>query len=90
MQGTRYITFDNCGRRFKFSQNELDSVSARGQNWLDVDGTVSGLGEATLIGSGLDSAKNWWGVDDEGRYLLCSPHQRRRFYLTLHDLAQLY
>lgn len=67
MQGSKEIKFDNCGRRFRFSNEQLDSVSGRGQNWLDTDGSVSGLGEPTLIGSGLNSVKDWWGVDDEGK-----------------------
>jgi hypothetical protein len=66
MQATSGIKFINCGRRFKFSNNQLDSVSGRGQNWLDMDGSASGLGVPTLMGSGLFSAKDWWGVDDDG------------------------
>lgn len=65
MQGTRDIRFENCGRRFKFTHGDLETVSGRGQTWLDVDGSVSGLGEATVIASGLNGAKDWWGVDDE-------------------------
>jgi hypothetical protein len=67
MQGTRDIKFDKCGRRFKFSVADKETVSGRGQNWLDVDGSVSGLGVPTLIGSGFDGAKDWWGVDDDGK-----------------------
>jgi hypothetical protein len=66
MQATKNITFQNCGRRFRFSNEQLDSVSGRAQNWLDSDGSVSGLGVPTLIGSGLWSVKNWWGVDSNG------------------------
>jgi hypothetical protein len=69
MQATSGITFENCGRRFKFSFEQLDSVSGRAQNWLDVDGSASGLGEPTLMVSGLFSVKDWWGVDDEGTEL---------------------
>jgi hypothetical protein len=67
MQGTRNITFAKCGRRFKFSMDLLETVSGRGQNWLDVDGSVSGLRQPTLIGSGLALAKDWWSVDNEGK-----------------------
>jgi hypothetical protein len=66
MQATKDIKFENCGRRFRFSNEALDSVSGRGQNWWDSDGTVSGLGKPTLIGSGLWSVRNWWGVDANG------------------------
>ena len=66
MQGTRNITYDNCGRRFKLSKDLLNTVSGRGQNWIDVDGTASGLGVPASIGSGLGQAKDWWGVDSEG------------------------
>lgn len=67
MQGTKGIVFTSCGRRFKFTSELEDTVSGRGQNWLDADGTVSGLGEPTLIGSGLESAKSWWRVDNQGK-----------------------
>jgi hypothetical protein len=68
MQGTRDITFDNCGRRFKFTINKLETVSGQGQNWLDMDGSVSGLNDPTIIASGLELAKDWWGVDNQGLY----------------------
>lgn len=67
MTATRNITFDNCGRRFWFEAANTDTVSGRGQNWIDVDGTISGFKEPTLIGSGVNSVKDWWGVDDEGK-----------------------
>jgi hypothetical protein len=67
MQGTKGITFDNCGRRFKFTSDDKDTVSGRGQNWLDADGSVSGLNEPALIGSGLKNASNWWAVDDDSK-----------------------
>jgi hypothetical protein len=67
MQGTKNITFDNCGRRFKFTMDHADTVSGRGQNWLDADGSVSGLKEPVLIGSGLKNASNWWAVDDDSK-----------------------
>lgn len=67
MQGTSGIQFDNCGRRFRFTLGTLDTVSGRGQNWLDADGSISGLNVPTLIGSGLPSAEDWWHVDDDGK-----------------------
>jgi hypothetical protein len=67
MQGTRDIKFENCGRRFKFTKDTLETVSGRGQCWLDADGSASGLNEPTIIGSGLALAKDWWGVDNEGK-----------------------
>ena len=67
MQATRNISFENCGRRFYLRDFRGDSlpstVSGRGQNWLDVDGTISGFNEPTLIGSGLADAGLWWKVD---------------------------
>ena len=65
MQATKGLSFQDCGRRFKYTQGTGDTVSGRCQNWLDVDGTASGLGVPTLIGSGLESAKGWWKVDDD-------------------------
>lgn len=68
MQGTRGITMDNVGRRFYLrdfrGDNEPSTSSGRTQNWLDMDGSVSGLGVPTLIGSGLADAAAWWTVDD--------------------------
>lgn len=66
MQGTRAITFNNCGRRFALTVNPPETVSGRSQNWLDVDGSVTGFKTPSLIGSGLDGVKGWWQVDDEG------------------------
>jgi hypothetical protein len=74
MQGTRNITFEKCGRRFKLhdfrNNNPPSTVSGRTQNWLDSDGSVSGLGVPVLIGSGQAAAGLWWAVDDEGMFLL--------------------
>ena len=68
MQATKNITFDQCGRRFSLDNwGGFLSVSGRTQNWLDTDGTVSGLQVPALIGSGLAGAGLWWTVDDEGR-----------------------
>jgi hypothetical protein len=69
LQATRLISFQNCGRRFKLhnyhGDNSPSTVSAREQNWLDVDGTVSGMNEPTLIGSGVVEAGLWWHVDSD-------------------------
>ena len=40
------------------------TVSGRTQNWLDVDGTASGLNVPTLMVSGYDECGFWWRVDD--------------------------
>jgi hypothetical protein len=70
MQGTNEILFENCGRRFYLSDfrgDDLpDTVSGRGQNWIDVDGSASGLNEPTIIVSGLSSVKTWLEVDGDG------------------------
>ena len=87
MQGTRNVSFENCGRRFRFGADHdgderMDTVSARAQNWFDADGTASGRNEPTLIVSGTDTVANWWEVEDDGMlrtdiasltvvYLLC-------------------
>eukprot|EP00934_Nitzschia_sp_Nitz4_P002884 Nitzschia sp. Nitz4//scaffold35_size145790//102540//106801//NITZ4_003043-RA/size145790-augustus-gene-0.122-mRNA-1//1//CDS//3329549163//2874//frame0 len=65
MQGTRNITFVEAGRRFKFSNYDFQTVSGRLQNWIDIDGSVSGLGEYTFIVSGWESTGNWWYVEDD-------------------------
>lgn len=44
-------------------------MNGRGQNWLDADESVSGFGVPSLIGSGLQSAKNWWGINEDGKSL---------------------
>ena len=66
-------------------------MSGRGQNWLDVDGSVTGLGERSVIGSGLSSAGMWWKVDDEGMLSITEAGFRVLSVLTLlfHPL-QLY
>jgi hypothetical protein len=73
MQGTKNITFQNCGRRFFLSNfngpSAPSTVSGRTQNWLDTDGSVSGLGVPALIGSGQVEAGLWWTVDNEGKVL---------------------
>lgn len=67
MQSTKGITYEDCGRRFKLSDynnnNSPSSVSGRDQNWHDYDGSASGTGEDTIIGSGLADAGLWWKVD---------------------------
>jgi hypothetical protein len=70
MQATNGISFENCGRRFRFSSNSLDTVSGRGQNWIDIDGTASGFWEPAIIASGLNSVKNWWGADKNCKTLV--------------------
>ena len=71
MQGTRNIQFENCGRRFYlynfFGTDMPLTVSGRGQTWIDVDGSASGMNVPTLIGSGFDGVRDWWHVDDDGK-----------------------
>lgn len=66
MQGTRGIVMQNVGRRFALNnfRGGPSTASGRTQNWLDADGSVSGLGTPTLIGSGLVDARAWWTVDN--------------------------
>jgi len=68
MQATANISYEDCGRRFRlfdYANDSLSTVSGRNQNWMDTDGTASGLGEPTIIGSGLADAGHWWLVDDD-------------------------
>ena len=65
MQATKNLKYIDCGRRFSFTVDDEDTVSGRAQNWIDFDGTASGLNVPTIIGSGLDSVKDWWGVEDD-------------------------
>ena len=70
MQATKNIKFQKCGRRFSLDNwlgpTAPSTVSGRTQNWQDADGSVSGLGVPSLIGSGKTDAGLWWTVDDEG------------------------
>ena len=51
MQATTSITYEDCGTRFRLydyaDQNVISSVSSRTQNWMDLDGTASGLNVPT-------------------------------------------
>jgi hypothetical protein len=62
MQATSGLIFENIGRKFRFSRTDIETVSGRTQNWYDADGSVSGFGVPTLLGSGLPSAGMWWNV----------------------------
>ena len=70
MQGSKHIKFTRCGRRFYLYNFNGDSspqtVSGRSQNWLDADGSVTGFGVPSIIGSGDSSAQGWWQVDNQG------------------------
>jgi hypothetical protein len=72
MQGTTNITIDNCGRRFQLKNGVPSTVSGRLQNWIDADGSVTGFGEPSIIGSGDAAAGKWWDVDSEGLFLFLS------------------
>lgn len=80
MQGTKNITFENCGRRFRLANflgdNTRSTVSGRLQNWLDVDGSASGQGVPTIIGSGQPEAGLWWHVEDA---VVDDPHGPLKF-----------
>jgi len=66
MQTTRNINFENCGKRWRFATKITDpegvTVSGRLQNWLDIDGSVTGLEERSIIGSAR--AGEWWNLFD--------------------------
>jgi len=69
MQATKNIDMQNCGRRFRMNDFRGDnapiSVSARLQNWLDQDGSITGFGVPSVIASGYADAGLWWEVDNE-------------------------
>lgn len=80
MQGSRAISYESCGRRYSLKNwQDLDSVSVRQQNWIDADGTASGLGESVLMVSGVEQAASWWQVDDDVVY---DPQGPMRFIKT--------
>lgn len=62
MQATSGIKYDNCNNIWRFSTKLTDkmgeTVSGRMQSWLDADGTASGTGRRTMIGSAW--ADEWW------------------------------
>jgi hypothetical protein len=62
MQVTSGITYDNCTNKWRFSTKLTDkrgeTVSGRMQSWLDADGTASGTGQKSMIGSAW--ADEWW------------------------------
>ena len=70
MQATRRITYDppiNSASRTKligFSRFDRETVSARYNNWFDTDGTTSGAGAPTLLGSTVGSS-GWWRLDSK-------------------------
>jgi hypothetical protein len=73
MQATRGVKFENCGRRFRFHDFRQNlrwhptSVSAWSQNWLDMDGSITGFNERSVAASGVSEAGMWWQVDHEGK-----------------------
>jgi len=67
MQMTSGITYDNCNNIWRSSTQLTDpmgvTVSGRMQSWLDYDGTASGTGQRSMIGSGW--ADEWWKMHDD-------------------------
>lgn len=45
---------------------ETNTVAGRNQNWIDADGSVSGLGVPSFIVSGVANVSTWWDVDSDG------------------------
>ena len=45
----------------------FERAGERYQHWFDADGSVTGLGVPSLIGSGLVDTGLWWKVDDDGK-----------------------
>lgn len=67
---TKNITFDNCGRRFSSASGDTETGQAILENWIDADGSASGLGEHSYIVSGMPRSRSWWNIDDEGTLFL--------------------
>lgn len=76
MQASKGIRYVACGLRFRIKNFVTDyggsltngmssTVSERISSWLDVDGTTSGRGVATIIGSAKAEAGDWWRLDDQ-------------------------
>lgn len=67
MQGTRNITYENVGRRFYLRNyvGDFTTVSGRIQNWIDADGSASGLKVPTIIGSGYEECGLWWNAGSD-------------------------
>eukprot|EP01087_Luapelamoeba_hula_P000813 TRINITY_DN105_c0_g1_i5.p1 TRINITY_DN105_c0_g1~~TRINITY_DN105_c0_g1_i5.p1 ORF type:complete len:1108 (+),score=125.47 TRINITY_DN105_c0_g1_i5:207-3530(+) len=67
MQVTSGVKFENCNNKWQFSTQltnpEGNTVSGRLQNWLDADGSVSGNGKRSMIGSAW--ASDWWTMNDD-------------------------
>jgi len=76
MQATSGISYESCGLRYRFKDYIVDrgdvhgnglnsTVSARLQSWYDADGSASGLGVPTIIGSAVQDAAEWWQLDGQ-------------------------
>jgi len=53
------------------------TVSGRLQNWIDFDGSASGLNEEVIIGSGQSGAGLWWVVDRNSKYFFSDMRVQR-------------
>jgi hypothetical protein len=66
MQITSGINYTNCNNIWRSSTQLTDAtgetVSGRMQSWLDADGTASGTGQRSMIGSAW--ADQWWKMND--------------------------
>ena len=71
MQASKGIRYEECGQTFGFTFNSglgngLNSTtSGRMQSWIDYDGTASGRGVATLMGSRVQDNREWFHLDSE-------------------------
>ncbi|KAF2078218.1 hypothetical protein CYY_000508 [Polysphondylium violaceum] len=64
MSVTKNITFENVAAAQKIGHNVVDTGSSRYFNYIDSDGSFSGRGVPTLIGSHV----NWWNFDSSCTY----------------------
>lgn len=74
MQATKGITYDYSSDssadavknlvQFNVDPSLYSTASMALQNWLDVDGTTSGRGVPTIMGSARGGANDWWKLDN--------------------------
>jgi hypothetical protein len=67
LQATKRIRYESCGKHFHFmfpgrNNGMGSSLAERLINWYDGDGTASGRGGATIMGSISADSNGWWNL----------------------------
>ena len=78
MQATAGVRYEDCGRIFRclngfkargtwesLGTGMNSSQSERAASWLDTDGSATGSGVPTIIGSAAADAGDWWKLDED-------------------------